>query len=218
MKLLLLGASGQTGKILTELALAKGHKVNALVRTPDSMGAGHENLTVFQGSPLAAQDVSAAMQGCDAVVSTLNVSMASHFPWAKVTSPRDLMSASMANVTSVMAEQGVSRLVVMSSNGASESWSGLPGFFRVLVSISNLQAIFTDHTRQEAVLKGTDLDWTALRPVGLNDKKDKPLDQVIVSVNGDPKPGMFIGRRTVAEYILKTLQDNLHIRERPTLS
>ncbi len=57
-----------------------------------------------------------------------------------------------------------------------------------------------------------------MRPVGLNDKKDKPLNQVVVSIDGTPKPGMFIGRRTVAEYILKTLEEGLHIRQRPTLS
>ncbi len=104
--------------------------MHALVRSADAFNLNHERLTVFQGSPLNEQDVQAAMQGCDAVVSTLNLSMASHNPWAKVISPRDLMSTSIRNVAGVMAGQGMSRLVVMSSNGASESWSALPAPYR----------------------------------------------------------------------------------------
>ena len=192
--------------------------MHALVRNTASFGHAHDQLTVFQGSALDHDDIAQAMQGCDAVVSTLNVSMASHFPWAKVLSPPDLMSASIKNATSVMKEQGLKRIVVMSSNGATETWSHLPAIYRGLANISNIKVIMQDHTRQEAILAGTDLDWTALRPVGLNDKKIKPLDEVTVSFDRNPKPAMMVARSVIAEYIVKTLENDLHIHERPTLS
>ena len=46
MKIAILGASGQSGKFLTEQALADGHHVLALVRNPQKMAINHDNLEV----------------------------------------------------------------------------------------------------------------------------------------------------------------------------
>mgnify|MGYP000574933134 CR=1 FL=1 len=48
MKILVLGATGRTGKHITEYALTKGYQVNCLVRTPDKIAAA-SNLKVFKG-------------------------------------------------------------------------------------------------------------------------------------------------------------------------
>ena len=46
MKLAVAGATGRIGGGLTREALAQGHQVVALVRTPESLKIQHENLTV----------------------------------------------------------------------------------------------------------------------------------------------------------------------------
>ena len=46
MKIAILGSSGQSGKFLTEQALADGHHVVALVRNPEKMAINHDNLEV----------------------------------------------------------------------------------------------------------------------------------------------------------------------------
>ncbi len=46
MKLAIIAASGRIGGGLTKEALAQGHHVVALVRTPENLKIQHENLTV----------------------------------------------------------------------------------------------------------------------------------------------------------------------------
>ncbi len=51
MKLAVAGATGRIGGGLTREALAQGHHVVALVRTPEKLKIEHENLTVSSISP-----------------------------------------------------------------------------------------------------------------------------------------------------------------------
>jgi hypothetical protein len=46
----LFGATGSSGKEFLPLALEKGYKVNALVRTPSKVTVEHENLTLIKGA------------------------------------------------------------------------------------------------------------------------------------------------------------------------
>ena len=49
MKLVVFGASGKTGSLLIEQALASGYEVNAYVRTQESIKLVHADLKVFVG-------------------------------------------------------------------------------------------------------------------------------------------------------------------------
>src|SRR5215469_16411903 len=73
MKLLILGATGGTGRQLLEQALAQGHAVTAFVRNPAKIDRSHENLRVVQGDILDEKAVTTAIEGQDAVLSALGV-------------------------------------------------------------------------------------------------------------------------------------------------
>jgi putative NADH-flavin reductase len=49
MKLVILGATGATGTLVVEQALAAGHRVTALVRSPHRLTITHRNLRVVKG-------------------------------------------------------------------------------------------------------------------------------------------------------------------------
>jgi uncharacterized protein YbjT (DUF2867 family) len=49
MNLVVLGASGRTGSLVVEQALAAGHTVTALVRSPEKLTTGNPNLRVVTG-------------------------------------------------------------------------------------------------------------------------------------------------------------------------
>lgn len=79
MNILLLGATGRTGKHALAYALEKGHQVSILVRNPERI-APQPNLLIFEGDPANRIDLQRAMEGCRAVISVLNISRTSDFP------------------------------------------------------------------------------------------------------------------------------------------
>ena len=71
MKLVVLGANGRTGRLVVEQALAAGHTVTALVRSPEKLTIRSSGLRIVPGGATNAADVTRALEGGDAVLSTL---------------------------------------------------------------------------------------------------------------------------------------------------
>src|SRR5229473_2929062 len=71
MNLLILGATGGTGRLVVEQALAAGHNVTALVRSPERLALRNPNLHVIAGQVTDPSAVSRALNGADALISTL---------------------------------------------------------------------------------------------------------------------------------------------------
>ena len=61
MNLVVLGASGRTGSLVVEQALAAGHTVTALVRPPEKLTIRNSNLRVVAGKATDPSDVAQAM-------------------------------------------------------------------------------------------------------------------------------------------------------------
>jgi len=102
MKLVVFGASGKTGILLVYQALEKGHEVTAFARKPESVTIRHDRLRVLQGDILQYYQVRAAVEGCDAVLSTLGVYSRK---------PTTVLSEGTSNITRAMKECGVKRLI-----------------------------------------------------------------------------------------------------------
>jgi uncharacterized protein YbjT (DUF2867 family) len=71
MRLLILGATGGTGRALVGQARERGHEVTAFVRAPQKLGPLADRVTVRQGDPRSVVELRAALPGHDAVVSAL---------------------------------------------------------------------------------------------------------------------------------------------------
>jgi putative NADH-flavin reductase len=204
MKILLFGATGRTGKIILQKALKDGHEVTAIVRDPSKLD--RSNAKIIQGTPYDRETVMKAMNGCDVVISTLNVSRVSENPWAKLRSPKDTISHSIQNALEAMKENKSKRIIVMGVLGAGESWSKMPFIFRLVVSSGNLKYAYKDHTRQEELLAASDIDWTVIRlPMLTNDEGEK--DIIVKKLNDDTKLNRKINRESVARFILNILED-----------
>jgi putative NADH-flavin reductase len=65
---LVFGATGQTGRYFTSLALNDGQKVRAVVRNPAKMDTKHKNLVIIKGSITEKLDLDALLDGVDYVV------------------------------------------------------------------------------------------------------------------------------------------------------
>ncbi len=216
MRILLLGGTGRTGKLALDIACKKGFEVNCLVRDELRVSRKDRNIKLFLGSPENQEILDQAMQGCNAIISALNVSRTSDFPWARLRTPKTFLSDTMKSLIPLAEKHSIKRIVVCSAWGVSDSREELPGWFRWFVDNSNIGAAYLDHERQENLLKASGLAWTIVRPSGLtNSKKEQ---KIIESYGNEPKPKLTISRRSVATYMVEALDNDALIRKMPVIS
>ena len=166
MKLAVFGSNGSTGRLLTQLALGEGHDVVAFTRRPDVFPIEHRRLEVAAGDVHDAVAVASAIDGTGAVVSTLGV------PFAKT--PVTVYSDGVANIIAGMHAAGIKRFACVSSNAIGPHPEPLGGFvFEKILQPYIVNKIgkttYDDMRRMEAIVSGSDLAWTIVRPSGLFD-------------------------------------------------
>jgi uncharacterized protein YbjT (DUF2867 family) len=216
MKVLLLGATGRTGKLILEELLQRGNTVHILVRDEIKVKATSAALTVFEGSTLDEGTLNAAMQGCEAIVSALNISRSNDFPWSALRTPKNFISATIKKVISAAEQHHIKRVIVISAWGVNETRYDIPRWFRWAIDHSNIKYAYQDHEQQEHLLKKSDLNWTAIRPAGLiNSFAIKPIK---ISLNNSPKPSLTISRKSVAVFTRDVLEQGTYIRQAPVIS
>lgn len=204
MKVLILGATGRTGKWLVSSALERSYEVNCLVRPESRSKIEEEPVNIVEGTPLDRDALAEASAGCDALVSALNVSRKSDFPWAKMRTPEDFLSEVMKNIIAIAADSGPRRVVICTAWGVGETFEDLPRWFAWFIRNSNIGITYADHERQEKLLRQSDLDWTVVRPSGLtNSKKDRKIRE---SYSNKPRPSLMISRKSVAQFMIEAIE------------
>ena len=153
MKLVVLGATGGTGRLVVEQALAAGHTVTALVRSPEKLTLRNPNFRVIVGQATDSSVLSRAFDGADAVISALGGN-------------GSVISESTRAIVEAAHKAGVSRVVVLSSflverdrfNPATRLLTGLA-----------MGSMIKDKSAGEQALRQSDLDWTIVYASGLTD-------------------------------------------------
>lgn len=214
-RILLYGATGRTGELIVAYALQKGYAVTALVRNPDKLQLKSEHLTIIRGLPTNLDDVRQALRGCDAVISALSALPESDsMSRKKLTLPHTL-ATTMRNTVTAMGEQGVRRIVTLSSIGAGESWPYAPWYMRLAIKLTNFKFVFADHGAQESLLRQSNLDWVIARPVALNN--NETTGKLVVGYDKTPSP-FAISRRQLARFMVDSLAGNEFVHQAPLLS
>ncbi|UWF77451.1 MULTISPECIES: NAD(P)-dependent oxidoreductase [Microbacterium] len=165
MHIVIAGASGATGRLLTAQAHAAGHEVTALVRPASSWAPG-PGIRVLRADVVADHAVRLP-EGTDVVISTLG--KRSYDDTAPV------CAGGVTNLLGAMRRQGVSRIVATSASPVLRSGAGEPWWFRGIVRPLVRRSgpnIYSDLEAMEQVLQasGDDIEWTVLRPGYLVDK------------------------------------------------
>ena len=153
MKLVVLGATGRTGRLVVEQALAAGHTVTALVRSPEKLSVRHPNLQMVAGQATDPLAVARALDRADGLISTLGGegSVISDSTWAIVDAARGA---------------GVSRVVLLSSLVVErDRFNPVTRFLTGLAMSSTIK----DKTAGEKALRESNLDWTIVYASFLTD-------------------------------------------------
>jgi putative NADH-flavin reductase len=209
MKILLLGATGRTGKLIIAEAIKRGHKISAIARDPEKLKDFAIDIT--KGTPYDYETVENAIIGCDAVISTLNVSRKTDNPWAKLTSPKDMISFSASNAIKAMEKEGIKRFVAIGALGAGRSWKTSPAILKLVISLSNLKFAFRDHGKQEEILENSAIDYTVCRAPMLSDKYN--ATGAVATPEGSKPANTVLSRNSAAEFFLDIIEKKEHIRE-----
>jgi putative NADH-flavin reductase len=202
-KILVLGATGGTGKAVVSQALQQGHQVTALVHSPERTLAQSERLRSVVGD--VTEESSAldeAFRGQDAVISALGrgFSFKSH----------GLMTRSIPRIIEAMQRQGGRRLIFTSAFGVGATWRDVPLLPRIFAR-TLLRDLYADQEAGEESLRQSDLDWTVVYPVALTNGPRTGQSRVgeRLALRGMPK----ISRAEVADFLLSQVDDRRYIRK-----
>lgn len=199
MRLLVIGATGGTGRELVQQALAQGHHVTALVRTPAKVALTHPHLRVLRGDVLDQASVETAMLGQDAVLSALG-----HTIFYK---PTTILSQGTRNIMRAMKSCDVRRFVCESSLGVGDTVWRLGLFASLLFVPLVLPFYLRDRLRQEELITRSKSEWIIVRPSVLTNGPFTGRYRSGLQV-GNYFLGNRISRADVADFMLKQLYDD----------
>jgi putative NADH-flavin reductase len=206
MQLAILGGSGRIGSHLLTCSLESGHEVRALARSPQSL-APAAGLTVVSGDATDGVVVAETVVGADAVLSALG---------PRGAKTPDLLASAARNIVAAMDKAGIQRLICVSAAGAFIQGDPDIGALIKWVLPRVLAKTFADVREMEAIVAGSDLDWTMVRASRL---VDAPLTgQYRVRPDYPPPGGRKIARADVAHFMASALTDGSWVQEAPALA
>ena len=209
MNIIIFGATGGTGKVLTEQALAEGHSVTGFDRHPDALKLQHPDLKQIQGDIFDVALVEQAIAGQDVVVCVLGVKPGTTTP---------VCSVGTKNIIQGMQKQGVKRLMVESSFAVAAldgEWREVPWLVPLLSLFRKERAMFMDHVRQEEFVRQSNLDWIIVRPARLTDTPRTGVYQAGEHLSMSPRS--HIGRPDVTDFMLRQIYHDTYIHTTPRL-
>jgi len=209
MNIVVFGANGRTGKLLTKQAVAEGHAVTAVTRHPETFPLRNARLQVMRGDVFDLSSVEQAVAGQDAVLSTLGV------PYSRKTIT--LYSQGTAHIVQAMNHYGVRRLVCVSSSATDpltrfhDTQGGfifekiLKPFFTLVIG----RTLYADMKRMETLVMNSHLDWTIVRPSGLFETPavtDYQVAEAYIS-------GRYTSRADLADCMLQQLTNDQYVHK-----
>lgn len=208
MNLAIFGGTGKTGRHVVEQALAAGHTVRMLARSPEKVAVTHPALTVIPGAVGDAAAVAETVRGADAVISALGPTH---------NNPTFDISTGMGHIIAAMKENGVKRLVITAGAGVRQSMDQ-PGLMdKVIVTLLKTmnKNVLADMEKAVKMLADSGLEWTAVRAPMLTDDPAKGA----VRMGGVGKDvGTRLSRADFAAELLRQVDDPTWVGKAPAIS
>lgn len=197
MKLLVIGATGPTGRHVLECALKSGDSITVLARRPEAIADLKDKITVIKGDATSRADVVKAMMGQDVIISTLGT--------GKSLRANELFTRSAKAVVDAAKQTGVSRLVWLSSFGVGDTFQDAT-ILQKLKYRTLLRNLYVNKEASEKIIKESGLKWTIVYPTALMNWSVKGNYRVDdrMKMKGTPK----IGRADVADFIYKAAKSD----------
>jgi uncharacterized protein YbjT (DUF2867 family) len=200
-RILVLGATGGTGRHVVEQAAAMAFEVTVLVRTAEKLPTTAPAVRVVIGDIRTdSPDLRSAYAGQDAVISAVGVGQSF--------TSRGLIAQAAPLIVGAMREHGIRRLVFTSAFGLGATWRDTPLIPRLFVK-TLLRDVYADKAAGEEVIRNSGLDWTIVYPTGLTNGPRTETARVgeRLSLSGFPR----VSRADVAAALLRQVDDRTFV-------
>lgn len=212
MNVLLIGATGFSGKEVLKELLSKKHSVTIITRNKSSVDSQQKQIKIIEGNVLDENLINQAIQNQDAVINCLGIGGKGN---AK---PNSLVSDATRILVKSMEKYGVKRLICMSNVGAGDSYDFQPWIFTKVILpyfMKWLQVIIDDKNIMEPIIMNSNLDWTILRFPNILDKP--PKGKIMTSFDGKELK-MSITNKDLAKFMVNQLDDDSFVHKVPCVS
>jgi putative NADH-flavin reductase len=204
MNILIIGATGGTGKELVKQSLERNYTVTALVRKPDKIKISNKRLTIAKGDVLNPDSLSSVIKNQDVVVCALG-----HKRWFY---PNKILSQGTQNIVNEMEENNVKRFICETSLGVGNSFGRLGLYYTLFTIPFVLPFYYWDKGKQEKIIRNSSLDWTIVRPGILTNGKERGKYR-----HGE-KVGNFlwsvrISRADTSDFLLNQITDDTYLKK-----
>lgn len=208
MEVTIFGATGRSGQLLVQQALARGHAVTAFARSAQKLGALVERVTVVEGDVRDADAVSRAVATAGAVLSVLGPTQ---------NKPDYPITHGTQNILKAMETHGVERLIISAGAGVGDPQDA-PGLMNKVINV--LLKLFSRHVYEDMkrtveAVRASDRQWTVVRVPMLTD--DPPTGEVKAAYVGKGM-GMRISRADMASFMLDQLESDEYVYKAPAIS
>lgn len=208
VKVVIFGATGGTGRLLTERTIAGGHGVTAFVRDPARLNLPSGSVRVVHGDVLDDAAVDRAIAGQQAVLSALGTAARGSPP---------VLSKGIRHILDAMEKHGVRRIVVVSAAGALHEPAGsVAGSLGLRLARVVIPGVYAEHRAMLEELRKRVLDWIAVRPVLLTNGPWTGRYRVVAE--GIPRGGYRISRADVADFMIRQLTSDEFVRKMPAIA
>src|SRR5438094_2685238 len=161
LKVVIFGATGQTGRLLAEREVAHGHAVTVFARDPGSMSAPGGSVRVVRGDVLDAASVDHAVADQEAVLVALGSATRRGSP--------QVLPDGIRHILDAMERHGVRRIVVLSAAGAlHEPVGSIVGSLGLILVRAFLPGVYQEHRALREAPRTPNLDSIPMRPATLS--------------------------------------------------
>jgi putative NADH-flavin reductase len=206
MNVTIFGATGATGKLLTERCLSAGYTVKILARDPRSFSLSGYVETIV-GDAKDPDAVRQAVLGSDVVLSALG---------ARSLRREDVLEDAVPLIVKAMQDYGVRRIIALGSAGAlPNALDKQSGYRRWIIEKLVYKIVLkwpvASQRAQYKALSTSNLDWTMVMPPMLLNERARGN----IRVDGEALPpgGSRIARADVADFMMQQIDGKDWIRK-----
>jgi putative NADH-flavin reductase len=210
VNVVIFGASGKSGLLVTKSLLEKGHHVTAYLRNPGKLGIRNDKLAIAEGALNDNAQIAAVIQGKDAVISLLGPSGSGNC---------DELITGVQFIVAAMQQHQVKRFIAISTASAVDPLDQFAlSFWLAIHAIKLLQPHAWKYFVQTAeLIRNSGLEWTLVRLGMLSDKEN--YNPPALGYVGAKQIKLFsLSRNVLADFLVAQLNDTTWIGKAPAIS